>query len=90
MSKLEQVAEALFWSQVAAEEREVLGPWEFVREEIKAKYRAMARAAIEAMKGPTPEMRVAGAHAADIKPSTAAAIFDAMIDAILTEDRSEK
>jgi len=89
MSNLERVAEALFWAQVAAEELEILGPWAMIREEIKAKYRAMARAAIEAMKGPTPEMVEAGKDTVDqyegewLQDRTVVVAFDAMLSASL-------
>ena len=103
-TKLEQVAEAIFWAQVAAEEREVLGQWEFVREERKAVFRAMAIAAIEAMKGPTPEMVEAGAvagvdgwdehmlerHRSVLVDTVVPSIFDAMLLRIPTHHRRDE
>jgi hypothetical protein len=45
------------------------------------KVRHLARAAIAAMREPTSEMRIAGAHVQDQRPSEVAAVWQAMIDA---------
>ena len=84
---IERVAKAIFAS-------EYTGPWDTLDEEgsIESKeiFRRMARAAIEAMREPTPDMGLAGYTAFDkfgedavLGPEELVATWQSMIDAAL-------
>ena len=64
--QLDKCAEAAFWAHVAATEAEILGQWSMVREKRKAEWAAVARAVIEALMEPTPEMLKAGTGTSEV------------------------
>ena len=58
--------------------------------ELMAAFEAGRAAAIEALMEPTPEQRIAGAHAADIRPSDAKNVLVAMLSEALSPSLKEQ
>jgi|DEB0MinimDraft_3_1074331.scaffolds.fasta_scaffold40310_2 hypothetical protein len=79
MTKLEEVARALY--AVAGQ----TGDWDSETEGKRAFYRHCARAAIEAMREPTPYMVMHGYTKQTRDPRTVEKQWEAMIDAALEE-----